>query len=155
TMNLKTIASLEEVFGCIVGLSDHSEGTAVAVAGVALGAKMVEKHLTLKRSDGGCDAGFSMEVEEFKEMCSQIRMAEKAIGHVSYELSTEQQREREHSRSLFVTRDMKAGDIFNRENLRSIRPGFGLHTKYYEDILGKRAKSDITKGTPLGWEMIE
>ena len=153
-MNLKTIQSMEETFNCVVGLSDHSMGSTVAVAGVSLGAKIVEKHLTLKRSDGGPDSKFSMEVEEFKEMCSQIRITEKAIGTVTYELAEGQIREREHSRSLFVVEDMEEGEIFTEYNVRSIRPGFGLHTKHYDKILGKKATKNIKKGTPLSWELI-
>lgn len=155
SMNLKTIPSMEHTFDCLVGLSDHSFGSAVAVAAVAMGAKMVEKHLTLKREDGGPDSQFSMEQDEFREMCEQIRMAEKAIGKVSYDLTYEQVREREHSRSLFVVKDVKAGEIFSEENVRSIRPGFGMHTKYYEEVLGKRARIEIKKGTPLNWQLVD
>lgn len=155
SMNLKTIASLEETFGCIAGVSDHSFGSAVSVAAVALGAKMVEKHLTLKREDGGPDSQFSMEAEEFKEMCQQIRIAEQAVGHICYDLTYEQKREREHSRSLFVVEDIKAGEILTEQNIKSIRPGFGMHTKHYEEILGKKAKKNIEKGTPLTWELVE
>lgn len=154
-MNLKTIPSMAETFDCIAGLSDHSFGSAAAVAGVALGAKVIEKHLTLKRTDGGPDAAFSMEKEEFKEMCCQIRIAEKALGRVSYDLDSAQLAEREFSRSLFVVKDMEQGETFTRENVRSIRPGYGLHTKYYEDILGKKARCGIKRGTPLAWEHIE
>lgn len=154
-MNLRTIGSLAENFHCVTGLSDHSMGSAAAVAGVALGAKMVEKHLTLKREDGGPDSQFSMEAEEFREMCMEIRTAEKALGTVSYELTLEQQKEREHARSLFVVQDMKKGDIFTEENIRSIRPGYGMHPRYYEEILGKKAKKDIRKGTPMDWVLAE
>ncbi len=153
--NLKTISSLKEVFDCIVGLSDHTMGSAVAGAGVALGAKIVEKHLTLRRADGGADAAFSMEPEEFKEMVDHIRMIEKAVGKVTYELTPKQLKSREHSRSLFVARDMKAGDVFTADNLRSVRPSCGLHTKYYEDILGKKIKKDATLGTPMSWDLVE
>ena len=155
SMNLKTISSMKETFDCEVGLSDHSMGSAVAVAAVALGAVMVEKHLTLKRADGGPDSEFSMEADEFKEMCQQIRMAEKALGKVTYDLTYEQEREREHSRSLFVVKDVKAGEVFTEKNVRSIRPGFGMHTKYYEEVLGKLAQRDIEKGTPLSWDMVK
>lgn len=153
-MNLRTIPAMAETFDCIAGLSDHSFGAAVAVAGTALGAKVIEKHLTLKRSDGGPDAGFSMEAEEFKEMCSQIRMAEKAVGCVSYDLNQEQIAEREFSRSLFVVKDMKKGELFTKETVRSVRPGYGMHTKHYEEILGKRAGCDIACGTPLNWTLV-
>lgn len=155
SMNLRTIPSMAETFGCSVGLSDHSFGSAAAVAAVALGATVIEKHLTLRRADGGPDSQFSMEQEEFAAMCREIRMAEKALGRVTYDLTYEQEREREHSRSLFVVEDVRKGDIFTPENVRSIRPGFGMHTKYYEDILGKAATKDIRKGTPLAWELVQ
>lgn len=154
-MNLRTIPALMEAFHCIAGLSDHSMGSAAAVAGVALGAKMVEKHLTLKREDGGPDSQFSMEAEEFRVMCAQIRTAEQALGTVCFDLTPEQKREREHARSLFVVRDMKKGERFTEENLRSIRPGCGMHPRYYEDLLGRKAKEEIRKGTPMDWGLAE
>lgn len=155
SMNLKVIPNMAEVFDCMTGLSDHSMGCTVAVASVALGAKMVEKHLTLSRADGGPDAEFSMEPAEFKQMVDEIRIVEKALGKVTYELTEQQVRSREDGRSLFVVKDVKEGEIFTEDNVRSIRPNFGLHTMYYEDILGKKAKKDIAKGTPLAWNLIE
>lgn len=154
-INLKTIPSMKENFKCVVGLSDHTMGSAVAGAGVALGAKVVEKHLTLRRSDGGADAAFSMEPEEFKEMVDNIRIIEKAIGEATYELTYKQEKSREHSRSLFVAQDMKAGDVFTPDNLRSVRPANGLHTKYYEDILGKKIRKDAKLGTPMSWSLVD
>lgn len=153
-MNLKVIPNMAEVFDCITGLSDHSMGTAVAVGSVALGAKMVEKHLTLSRADGGPDAAFSMEPLEFKKMVEEIRIVEKALGKVTYGLTDKQQKSREDGRSLFVVKDIKAGEQFTRENVRSVRPAFGMHTMYYEEILGKTARTDIYKGTPLAWKDI-
>ena len=153
-MNLKVIPSMAQVFDCITGLSDHSMGTAAAVASVALGAKMVEKHLTLSRADGGPDGAFSMEPDEFKKMVDEIRIVEKALGKVTYELSEKQKRSREDGRSLFVVKNMKEGEIFTEENVRSIRPAFGLHTMYLDEIMGKRARTDISKGTPLDWKLI-
>lgn len=153
-IHLRTIPSMREAFGCITGLSDHTMGSAVAGAGVALGARVVEKHLTLRRADGGADAAFSMEPEEFKEMVDNIRIIEKALGRVTYELTPKQKKTREHSRSLFVAKDMKAGEIFTPENLRSVRPACGLHTMYYEDILGKRISRDAKMGTPMSWELV-
>lgn len=153
-VNLRTIPNLAETFQCLAGLSDHTMGTAVATGAVALGAKMVEKHMTLCRSDGGPDAAFSMEPQEFKEMVDNIRILEKALGKVSYDLSDKQAREREHSRSLFVARDMKAGDVFTPENLRSVRPADGLHTKYYEQLLGRRITRDAKLGTPMDWSLV-
>ncbi|EOS26270.1 pseudaminic acid synthase [Lachnospiraceae bacterium 3-1] len=155
SMNLRTIASLEETFHCVPGLSDHSMGSTAAIAGVAVGAKMIEKHLTLKREDGGPDALFSMEAEEFKDMCTQIRIAEQALGMVHYGLTMEQSREREHSRSLFAVQDIAKGERLTKENIRSIRPGFGMHPRYYEEILGKVARKEIRKGEPMHWGLIE
>ncbi len=153
-VNLKVIPNMAQVFDCITGLSDHSMGTAAAVASVALGAKMVEKHLTLSRADGGPDGAFSMEPDEFKKMVDEIRIVEKALGKVTYELSEKQKRSREDGRSLFVVKNMKEGEIFTEENVRSIRPAFGLHTMYLDEIMGKRARMDISKGTPLDWKLI-
>ena len=154
-VNLRTIPSMGDTFDCLTGLSDHTVGNAVAGAAVALGARMVEKHLTLRRSDGGPDSAFSMEPEEFKEMVDNIRRIELALGKVSYDLTPRQQREREHARSLFVARDMKAGEAFTPENLRSIRPANGLHTMYYEQILGKRIAKDAGAGTPMSWDLVD
>ena len=155
SMNLKVIPHMAQMFDCVTGLSDHSMGTAVAVASVALGAKMVEKHLTLSRADGGPDAAFSMEPAEFKKMVDEIRIVEKAVGKVTYELTEQQVRSREDGRSLFVVKDIKAGEELTEENIRSIRPAFGMHTMYYEEVLGKKAKADIAKGTPLEWGLLE
>ena len=154
-INLRTMPSMGETFDCLAGLSDHSMGSAVAGAAVALGARMVEKHLTLSRADGGADAAFSMEPAEFKEMVDNIRKIELALGKVTYDLTPKQAREREHSRSLFVAEDMKAGDIFTPENLRSVRPADGLHTMYYEELLGKRIKRDAKLGTPMSWDLVD
>lgn len=154
-MNLKVIPNMAQVFECLTGLSDHSMGTAAAVASVALGGHMVEKHLTLSRADGGPDGAFSMEPAEFKKMVDDIRIVEKALGKVTYELTEKQKRSREDSRSLFVVRDMKEGEEFTPENVRSVRPAFGMHTMYYEEILGRKAKQDLAKGTPLDWKYID
>ena len=153
-MNLKVIPHMAETFDCLAGLSDHSMGTAVAVAGVALGAKMVEKHLTLSRADGGPDAAFSMEPEEFRKMAEEIRIVEKALGRVTYELTEKQKKSREDGRSLFLVEDIGKGEIFTEENVRSIRPAFGMHTMYYDEVIGKKARVDIAKGTPLDWKYI-
>lgn len=154
-INLKMIPSLKETFDCVTGLSDHTMGTAVATAGVALGAKVVEKHLTLSRADGGADAAFSMEPHEFKEMVDNIRMVEKAVGRVTYDLTEKQKNSRDHSRSLFVAKDMKKGDVFTEENLRSVRPSCGLHTQYYEELLGKKISKDAKLGTPMSWDLVD
>ncbi len=154
-VNLRTIPSMAETFDCIAGLSDHTMGGAVAGAAVALGAKVIEKHLTLRREDGGADSAFSMEPEEFKEMVENIRKIELALGRVTYDLTPKAAREREHSRSLFIAQDMKAGEVFTEENLRSVRPADGLHTMHYEEILGKRIARDAKLGTPMSWELVD
>lgn len=154
-INLKAIPSMQESFDCILGLSDHTMGSAVAGAAVALGAKVVEKHLTLRRADGGADAAFSMEPEEFRQMVVDIRRIEKALGKAAYDLTEKQEKTRTYSRSLFVAEDMKAGELFTPENLRSVRPGCGLHTRYYEEILGKRITRDAGLGTPMSWDLVD
>lgn len=154
-INLNTIPNMKETFNCLVGLSDHTMGHAVSVGGVAIGAKIIEKHMTLRRSDGGADSKFSMEPEEFKEMVDNIRIVEKALGTVNYDLTEKQKNSREHSRSLFIVKDIKKGEVFTEENVRSIRPGFGLETKFIKDILGKVAIEDIKKGTPMEWGLIK
>lgn len=154
-INLRVIPNLRDTFGTIVGLSDHTLGHTVPLGAVALGAKIVEKHITLSRSDGGPDAKFSMEPDEFKEMVIRIRELEKALGQVTYELTEKQKKSREHSRSLFVVKDIKKGEVFTEDNVRSIRPGFGLETKYIKDIIGTKARQNIQKGTPVDWGLIE
>lgn len=154
-MNLRVIRNMKETFECQVGLSDHSLGSETAIAAVTLGAKIVEKHLTLSREDGGPDAMFSMEPHEFSNMVRQIHNVEKALGRVTYELTKKQIEQRSGSRSLFVVENIRKGEVFSNKNIRSIRPGIGLHTKYYENILGKRASQDLKKGTPLMWKYIE
>ena len=154
-MNIRVIPHMAEVFDCMTGLSDHSMGCAVAVASVALGARMVEKHFTLSRADGGPDAAFSMEPAEFKRMVEEIRIVEKALGKVTYRLTEKQERSREEGRSLFVTQDMKAGEIFTSENMRSIRPAFGMAPVHYEEVLGKKARCDISRGTPMEWKYVQ
>ena len=153
-INLKTIPNLADTFNTIVGLSDHTLGFHVAIAAVALGAKIVEKHIILDRKLGGPDAAFSMEPEEFRNMVESIRDVEKALGRVSYDLSDRIKKIREFARSLFVVEDVKAGEVLTEKNVRSIRPGYGLHPKYLSQIIGKKAKRDIIKGTPLSWELI-
>lgn len=153
-INLKTINNLKEVFQVIPGLSDHTIGINIPIAAVALGAKIIEKHFILKRDLGGPDADFSIEPNEFKEMVNSIRNVEKAIGEISYEISEKVENNRIFARSLFVVKDIKAGDIFTEENIRSIRPGYGLPPKYLKVIIGKKAKIDIKRGIPLSWDII-
>jgi len=152
-MNLKTIPHLSQAFGLPVGLSDHSLGIPVAVAAVTLGACIVEKHFTLSRTIAGPDSAFSLEPHEFKAMVDSIRMVEKACGTVSYEPTDHEAISRIFRRSLFVIKDMEAGEEITRENVRSIRPGYGLHPRYIETVYGRRAKRAINRGTPLSWDM--
>lgn len=154
-VNLKMIPAMAKNHDCLTGFSDHTMGCEAALGAVALGACVVEKHLTLKREDGGADAAFSMEPAEFKRMCEGIRTVEQALGCETYELSEKQKREREHARSLFVTKDIRAGEVFTPENMRSVRPAFGLHTRFFEEILGKRATRDLEKGTPMCFQFVE
>lgn len=154
-VHLNIIPTLAKNYGCLTGLSDHTMGTAVAVGSIALGSKMVEKHLTLRRSDGGPDSAFSMEPEEFAKMVKDIRIVEKALGSSEYKLTPTQELEHGGSRSLFVVKDIAAGEILTPDNIRSIRPGDGLHTKHYDEILGRQAAFDLKKGTPLKWELLK
>ncbi len=153
-VNLRTIPNMAETFNCIVGLSDHTLGISVPIAAVALGAKVIEKHFILSKDIDSPDKEFSLTPDEFKQMVKSIREVEKALGRVEYTLTEKMKKGREFSRSLFVVKDMKAGEIFTEENVRSIRPGYGLHPKHLKEILGKKAKSDIKRGTPLNWLLI-
>jgi len=150
-MNLRTIPHLAEAFGAPVGLSDHTLGIAVPVAAVALGACIIEKHFTLSRDVPGPDSAFSLEPREFKAMVEAIHVVEKALGEVHYDVTERETASRVFRRSLFVVKDMKAGEVFTEENVRSIRPGYGLHTRYLNMVLGRRAARDIECGTPLSW----
>lgn len=154
-INLKTMNAMKESFDCLVGLSDHTHGYAVASAAAALGARVIEKHLILSRADGGADAAFSMEPAEFKDMVDSVRVIEKSLGTISFDLTPKQAKSREHSRSLFVAQDMKAGDVFTPDNLRSVRPACGLHTMHYEELLGKKVKQDVVLGTPMSWDLVD
>lgn len=153
--NLNTMVDLRERFGFTVGLSDHTMDIEVPITAVALGAKVIEKHFILDRSIGGPDADFSLDKKEFKAMVDSVRKAEKAKGIVSYDLDEKKIKSREFSRSLFIVKDVKKGDIITKENIRSIRPGYGLHTKYYDEVLGKKFNDDLKKGTPLSFDVIE
>ncbi len=154
-VNLRMMQCLSDKYGCLVGLSDHTLGSVVAEGSVVLGGKMIEKHLTLNRSAGGVDDAFSMEPAEFAEMVRNVRIMEQALGSYEYGISDKQALERRLSRSLFVVKDIKAGEKLTPENVRSIRPGNGMHTKHYEEVLGMTAINDIEKGTPLSWELIK
>lgn len=153
-MNLRTIPHLAAAFGVPVGLSDHTLDEAVPVAAVALGACIIEKHLTLSRSAGGPDSGFSLEPEEFASMVGAVRSAEQALGRVSYGVTAHEAASRVFRRSLFVVRDMEPGERFTDKNVRAIRPGHGLHTRHLPEVLGAQAARRIARGTPLDWPLI-
>jgi len=153
-MNLRTIPHLSQAFGLPVGLSDHTLGIPIAIAAVTLGACIVEKHFTLSRSISGPDSAFSLEPHEFKAMVDSIRMVEKAFGAVSYKPTDHEAMSRVFRRSLFVIKDMTAGEVITHENVRSIRPGHGLHPRYIETVYGRRAKRAINRGTPLSWDLL-
>lgn len=152
--NLHTIPHMRDLFRCQVGLSDHTMGVGVAVASVALGATVIEKHLTLSRAEGGVDAAFSMEPDEMHLLVLETERAWQALGMVAYGPTEAEKPSLMHRRSLYITADMKAGDILTRENMRAIRPGLGLAPKYYEQLLGKRVKQDVKKGTPVTLELL-
>jgi len=154
-MNLRTMRDLHNRFNVPSGLSDHSMGHTVAVAAVALGGTIVEKHFTLSRSDPGPDSAFSMEPAEFRAMVDAIRLTESALGGIHYEPTPAEAESRRFRRSLFVTRDMKAGETFTPDNVRSVRPAAGLPPKHQPEILGKAATRDIPAGTPLEWGMVQ
>ena len=153
--NLRTIPHMRELFSCAVGLSDHTLGIGAAVASVALGAVVIEKHFTLSRAEGGVDAAFSLEPAEMAQLVRECRTAALALGAVSYERTEQEQKSLQFRRSLYVVEDMKAGDVCTEKNLRRIRPGMGLSPKYYDIILGKKANCNITRGTAVQWDLIE
>jgi len=137
-----------------VGLSDHTMGIAAPVAAVAFGACIIEKHLTLSRSTPGPDSGFSLEPAEFKAMVDAVRVAEKALGEVHFGVSEKEANSLVFRRSLFIVNAIKRGEPFTAENVRSIRPGHGLHTRHLTEILGRKASRDIERGTPMSWELV-
>lgn len=152
--NLLTIPHLRELFDCEVGLSDHTMGVGVSVASVALGATVIEKHFTLNRADGGVDSAFSMEPAELAQLALEAERAWQALGRVTYGPIEAEEKSLQHRRSLYVVKDLRAGDLLTRENLRAIRPGLGLPPKYEDVVLGKAVKRDVKRGTALGWEML-
>ena len=154
TTNMKTIPHLRELFDVHVGLSDHTLGIGVALAGIALGAVMVEKHFTLARADGGVDSAFSLEPSEMRSLVDESLRAWQALGHVHYGQTEKEKRSLIFRRSLYVAQDMKAGEKFTATNLRVVRPGMGLEPKYYDVFIGKTASRDIKRGTRLGWDLI-
>ncbi|MDX2212956.1 MAG: pseudaminic acid synthase [Oculatellaceae cyanobacterium bins.114] len=152
--NLLTIPHLQQLFDVQVGLSDHTMGIGAAIASVALGATVIEKHFTLRRADGGVDSAFSMEPEEMQQLVIESERAWQALGKVQYGSTEAEKKSMVFRRSLYVAQDMKAGDRFTPENLRAVRPGFGLPPKYYEMLLGRAIKQDTKKGTPLNWGLL-
>jgi len=153
-MNLRTIPELARKFDVPAGLSDHTMGIAVPVAAVAMGACIIEKHLTLSRADHGPDDAFSLEPDEFRSMVDAVRFAEKALGVAQFGPSESEQASLAFRRSLFVVKDVKTGETFTSKNVRSIRPAHGLHTRHLPVILGRRAVCDIERGTPLSWDLV-
>lgn len=153
--NLLTIPHLRELFGCEVGLSDHSMGVGVSVAAVALGATVIEKHFTLDRSAGGVDASFSLEPGELASLVVETERAWQAMGQVRYGATQAESKSMMYRRSLYVTRDMQAGELFSADNVRAIRPGLGLAPKHYDALLGRRARQALKRGTALDWALIE
>ena len=152
--NLAMIPNLAETFGVISGFSDHTLGTTAPVVATAFGAKVIEKHFILDKSIGGADADFSLDFNEFKQMVKAIREAEKLFGKIDYSLNEKKQNSRQFARSLYIVKDVKAGEAVTEENIRSIRPGYGMHPKYLDKVLGKKFRNNYKKGTPLAWEHI-
>lgn len=152
--NLRTIPHLRDAFNCVAGLSDHTLGCGIAVAGVTLGAAIVEKHMTMARADGGVDAAFSMEPQEFTQLREEIDRAAVGGGDVSYGCSDVEKGSIMFRRSLYISQDVEAGELLTRKNLRSIRPGFGLPPKYIKNLLGQRVTRRVERGTPASWELL-
>lgn len=153
--HLKTMVHMKETFDIIPGLSDHTLGPTVPIASVALGAKVIEKHFTLSRDSGSVDDAFSLTPNEFKEMVDYVRIAEKCVGKINYGGVKSEEIAKKYRRSIYCCNDIKKGEVFSEKNLKSVRPGNGLHTRYYEEIIGKKARQDIKFATPISWNLIE
>lgn len=152
--NLRTIPDLAERFSVVSGLSDHTLGTTVSVASIALGASVIEKHVTLSRGDKGPDSEFSLEPDELKKLCVETKDAWLALGQCGYERKAAEEANIKFRRSIYIVEDMKKGDVFTEKNIRRIRPGFGLAPKFFDEVMGKRVSDDVQRGTPLTWEII-
>lgn len=152
--NIRTIAHLREALNCEIGLSDHTMGCGVSVASIAFGAVLIEKHFTLRRSDGGVDSAFSLEPPEFRNLRDECDRAWQALGEVSYGGTAAEKNSRIFRRSLYIAEDIKAGQPFTADNLRAIRPGFGLPPKHFDQLLGKRVNRDVARGTPASWDLL-
>lgn len=152
--NLRTIPEMQKRFGCLIGLSDHTMGIGVAIAAIALGAVVIEKHFTLNRSEGGVDSAFSIEPHELKQLVIEAERAWQSIGAINYEINVEEEKSISFKRSIYISKDIKKGEAFNFNNIRIIRPGFGIAPKFYEQVLNKTASTDLKSGTPLTWNVI-
>jgi pseudaminic acid synthase len=153
--NLSTIPNMRDLYNCPIGISDHTMGIGVSIAAVALGAILIEKHFTLSRADGGVDSAFSMEPSEMKSLVMESERAWQAIGSVQYGVQKGEKTSALYKRSIYISEDVKSGELLTEKNLKVIRPGNGLAPKYYESVLGKKVKTDLKKGTPLNWDLIE
>jgi pseudaminic acid synthase len=153
-MNLLTIPNLRDTFNVDVGLSDHTLGHTSAIVSVSLGARIIEKHFILDKAIGGPDSSFSLDPQQFKQLVETVREAEKALGKVNYEIDYKKRNSRKFGRSLFIVQDIKRGEFFTEKNIRSIRPNFGLHPRYINEVIGKEATQDLKRGTPLSWKHI-
>ncbi len=152
--NVLTVPHLRSLFGCEVGLSDHTMGLGASVAAVAHGASVIEKHFTLRRADGGVDSAFSLEPEEFAALVVETGRAWQSLGRVSYGSTAAEKKSLQYRRSVYIAEDIKAGTVLTKENLRCIRPGLGLAPKYYDLLLGRRVNQDVRKGTPMSWDLL-
>ena len=154
TSNIKTIPNLKQIFKCPVGLSDHTLGVGVSIASVALGATVIEKHFTLDRSEGGVDSAFSLEPSELKTLVDESKRAFLSLGNVKYGLTSDEVNMVKFKRSVYVSKDIKKGEVFSEKNIRVIRPGFGIKPKYFHLIIGKKSKSNVSAGKPLSWDLL-
>ena len=152
--NIVTIKHMRDLFDCEIGLSDHTLGIGVSIAAVSHGASIIEKHFTLDRSEGGVDAAFSLEPEEMKNLVIEAKNAWESLGQIKYGILKSEHNSIKYKRSLYVSKNVKKGDIVNEENIRIIRPGYGLNPRYYDQVIGREFKKNIVKGTPLDWKFI-